>query len=55
MKGYYSIWGKYNGRWEKIDSANCQHTAFNLAYEYQVAFGRNWEIEIRHKGERTTI
>ena len=41
MKGYFSIWGYYHGKWEKID----------LQREYQIAFGSEWTIEIRHKGK----
>lgn len=52
MKGYFSIWGCYKGKWEKLDSANDSDSARYLAGEYSLAFGKDWEIEIRHKGSR---
>lgn len=51
MKGYFSIWGYYNGKWEKIDQASSDGEAFYLAREYSLAFGSEWTIEIRHKGQ----
>lgn len=52
MKGYFSIWGYYRGKWEKIDSANSSNSAIYLANEYALAFGREWEIEIRFQGHK---
>ena len=54
MKGYFSIWGCYNDKWEKIDQANSYNEAFYLAREYQITFGKDWTIEIRHKGSKIT-
>ena len=51
MKGYFSIWGYYHGKWEKIDQAGTSDEALYLQREYQIAFGTEWTIEIRHKGK----
>lgn len=39
-----SIWGKYRGKVEKIDSATSQRSADYLAGEYRMAFGRDWTV-----------
>lgn len=51
MKGYFSIWGYYHGKWEKIDQAGTSDEALYLQREYQITFGTEWTIEIRHKGK----
>lgn len=51
IKGYFSIWGCYQGLWEKLDDCKSSDEAIRLANEYSLAFGRDWVIAIRHKGK----
>lgn len=51
IKGYFSIWGCYQGLWEKLDDCRNSDEAIRLANEYSLAFGRDWVIAIRHKGK----
>lgn len=44
------VWGKYQGKTEKIDqAANTQEAAY-LVNEYQLAFGREWIVWSGKKG-----
>lgn len=49
-----SIWGKYRGTVEKIDSASNQQEAAYLAGEYQLAYGRDWEVWAGRKDRQET-
>ena len=42
--GNISIWGKYQGSVEKIDTATTAKQAQYLAAEYRLAFGRDWMV-----------
>ena len=39
-----TIWGKYRGKVEKIDSASTPREAQYLAGEYALAYGRDWQV-----------
>ena len=39
-----AIWGKYQGKVERIDTASSQRDASYLVNEYQLAYGRDWTV-----------
>ena len=39
-----SIWGRYQGKIEKLDSATSPRDAAYLVGEYRMAFGHGWQI-----------
>lgn len=46
-----TIWGKYRGITEKIDTAPDQRTADYLVREYQMAYGHTWQVWSGKKGD----
>ena len=40
----YTIWGKYQGEKEEIDTADDVTTAKYLVGEYRMAYGAGWSI-----------
>ena len=46
----YEIWGCYKGQWEEVDSTDDERDAYYLIGEYQMAFSREWKLEIRDNG-----
>lgn len=46
-----TIWGKYQGKIEKIDTATDKLDADYLVREYKLAYGRRWQIWAGKKGE----
>lgn len=40
----YIIYGKYKGKKEKVDEAKDKQEAAYLVHEYQLAFGREWNV-----------
>lgn len=49
-----SIWGRYRGNVEKIDSASSKSSADYLVGEYRMAFGKEWEIWAGRKDQQET-
>ena len=49
-----SIWGKYRGTVEKIDSASSTSEAAYLVREYQMAYGRDWLVWAGRKDANAT-
>lgn len=51
----YYIYGCYQGKWEKVDSAKTFESATYLLREYVMAFGSEWKVEIRFDGKRIDL
>jgi hypothetical protein len=49
----YEIWGTYNGTIETLEQDLDLDEAKRLAYEYQMAFGNDWTIEVMSVGYPT--
>lgn len=47
----HRIWGKYQGRTEKIDEFTSKKEAERCLGEYQMAYGVNWKLWLGKKSE----
>jgi len=43
----YKVFGRFGiGSWEIIDEADTYEEAESMLYEYQIAFGKGWEMYV---------
>lgn len=51
-EGPWRILGTYRGNTEEIDTADTRREAKYLQGEYQLAYGSEWTVTIRHRNWR---
>ena len=49
----YKVMGKYQGKWEEIDTAEDINEADYLVSKYRMAYGPEWTIKHRKTGRKT--